>query len=161
LVRNASSAACRAALSASIVAGSPRHGEQIAVQRLRHHAHLAPERVAIVMIEAARDQIRPYLEQRPPDDVRAAPPAVPLQPLVPASDDELGVGDHHALRGQCVEPAEDGAIERGRNAGVGHRAGPSCSCQISMACTKRSSEPTLRTMMRELRTVSERSHRLA
>ena len=62
------------------------------MKALREDRGMAFERLAVIVIEFANDEIGKHVEERPPEKRLRGPADVALEPAVPTRDDKVGVG---------------------------------------------------------------------
>ena len=117
------------------------------VKALGQDPDFAGERVAIVAVDAAIDAATGYRANSDwPTTSRGAAAGLRREPVVPAPDDEVLVGDEDAAIVQLLEPAGDRGAERVELLDAHHTR---CECsQSSTARISRSSDATLSTITR-------------
>src|SRR5215213_11978259 len=81
-----------------------RYWQEIAMQALCEHAHLSGQRLMIVLLEAARDQLGIHIQQLTVEHVGDPVTAMLLHPLVPATDRQSCICDYNALTSQVIQP---------------------------------------------------------
>src|SRR5262249_8715443 len=118
------------------------------------------QRVAVVAVDAAVDQRRIQGQERAPDHLLPAPSGLRSEPPVPSPDDQAIVRHEHTPVVELFEPPLRRAVERVLPSCGWH--GYRCAhSQSSTARISRSSDATLRTIIRYPVTCVSRSRKAA